>query len=265
MSLSCKDYYKKLYDACGQVLAGSLAADENGLHAVSHSFIADLERWHAQLNKRPEIPLLNSAISEYQFGLLAVVQGQYRQAFMALRLSFELLLGTAYFSANELQLRQWLRGERDLVWSALIDDESGVLSKQFVRTFYEDLTGECPHYRAMGKEVYRECSEYVHGNFLTHVALGGKVEFQQPIFDAWHAKAKTIRLVSSFALCARYINLADAKTHAELETVLLDNLGHIPAVRSILGAPVEKTLAPAAKSAVTPVEKAGTAAEKTNV
>jgi hypothetical protein len=63
---------------------------------------------------------------------------------MALRLSFELLLGTAYFSANELHLRQWLCGERDIVWSALIDSESGVLSKQFVRAFYEELTEEAP-------------------------------------------------------------------------------------------------------------------------
>ena len=239
MSLSCADYYRELYDACGEVLTASFEADTAGLHAGSHSFISDLEHWHALLKDRPESFLLRAALSEYQFGLLAVIQGQYRQAFMALRLSFELLLGMTYLSANELQLRQWLRGERDLVWNALIDVESGVLSKQFIRAFYEDLVEEAPHYRTMGQEVYRECSEYVHGNSLTHASLDGRVVFQHTVFEAWHAKAKTIRLVASFALCGRYVFLTDAAGRSKLESVLIDNLGHISAVRLILGAPVE--------------------------
>ena len=241
MSLSCADYYKKLHYACGEVLTASFAADTAGLHATSHSFVSDLEQWYVLLKDRPEGPMLKASLAEYQFALLAVVQGQYRQAFMALRLSFELLMGTSYLSANEFQLRQWLRGERDLVWSALLDAESGVLSKQFVRAFYEELAEEAPQYRAMGQEVYRECSEYVHGNALTHTSLDGKVSFQQKIFDAWHDKAKTIRLVSSFALCARYVYLTDSTNRSKLETILIDNLGHIPAVRRILGAPVEQS------------------------
>lgn len=241
MSLSCADYYRSLYNACGDVLTASFQADTSGQHAGSHSFVSDLESWHALLKDRPESYLLKAALSEYQFGLLAVVQGQYRQAFMALRLSFELLLGMAYLSANELQLRQWLRGERDLVWNALIDPESGVLSKPFIRAFFEDLMDEAPHYRAMGQEVYRECSEYVHGNSLTHTSLDGKVVFQKKVFDAWHTKAKTIRLVTSFAFCGRYVYFADADSRSKLETVLIDNLGHVPAVRRILGAPVEQS------------------------
>jgi len=240
MSLSCADYYKNLHCACGEALAASFAADTAGLHANSHSFVSDLERWYEFLKDRPEAPILKAALAEYQFALLAVVQGQYRQAFMALRLSFELLMGTSYLSANEFQLRQCLRGERDLVWSALIDAESGVLSKQFVKAFYEELAGEASQYRAMGQEAYRECSEYVHGNALTHTSLDGNVSFQQEIFKAWHDKAKTIRLISSFALCARYVYLADSTSRSKLETVLIDNLGHIPAVRRILGAPVEQ-------------------------
>jgi hypothetical protein len=240
MSLSCAEYYGKLYTACGDVLAASFQADTAGLQATSHSFISDLEQWHELLRDRPESCLLKAALGEYQFGLLAVVQGQYRQAFMALRLAFELLLGVAYLSANELQLRQWLRGDRDLVWNAIIDSEAGVLSKQFVRAFYEDLAEETPHYRAMGQEVYRECSEYVHGSSATTKSLDGKVVFQRKAFEAWHAKAKTIRLVCNFALCGRYVFLAGPEGRSKLEAVLIDNLGHLPAVRRILGAPVEQ-------------------------
>jgi hypothetical protein len=240
MSTSCEEYYKQLHTSCGDVVAASFLADTIGLQAAGHSFIGDLEKWHGVLIHRPESDLLKASLREYQFALLAVVQGQYRQAFMALRLSFELLLGAIHLSANELELRIWLRGARDLIWNDLIDSEAGVLSKRFVGAFYEELADEAPTYRAIGQAVYRECSEYVHGNALTHSLLPGQVVFQQNVFEDWHAKAKAVRLVSSFALCARYVRFVDEAMRTALEPVLLDNLGHIPAIRVILGAPVEQ-------------------------
>ena len=240
MLISCEEYYKQLHANCGHVLAESFSADVAGLHAASHSFASDLEKWHGVLSIRPESVLIKAALFEYQFSLLAVIQGQYRQAFMALRLSFEMLLAAVYLSANELKLRYWIRGEEDIVWNALIDQETGVLSRRFVKAFWEELAEEAPHYRAMGQAVYRECSEYVHGNAITQTAIGGQVLFQQAVFQDWHEKAKTIRLVSSFAICARYVRLMDGTNRAELEGLLMDNLGHIPAVRSVLGAPTEQ-------------------------
>jgi hypothetical protein len=141
MPVSCEEHYAALHAACGEVLRASFQDDAAGLHSFSHGFISDLERWHADvLTGRPEHLVLASAISEYQFGLLAVAQGQYRQAFMALRLTLELLLATVLFSAHELELRIWLAGQKDLVWNALIDANHGPMSKTFVRAFYEALT-----------------------------------------------------------------------------------------------------------------------------
>jgi len=239
MPTSCEEYYRRLHGACGDVLGTSFPADTTGLQAASHSFVADLDQWHGVLIGRPESALIKASSNEYQFALLAVVQGQYRQAFMALRLSFELVLGAVYLSANEVELRFWLRGERDLVWNTIMDSEAGVLAKRFVGAFYEDLVEEAPHYRAIGQAVYSECSEYVHGNALTHSELDARIRFQQKVFEDWHARARAIRLVSSFAMCARYVRFASAEARSQLEGVLLDNLGHIPAVRLILGAPVE--------------------------
>jgi len=216
----------------------SFADDTVGLQAASHSFIADLEAWQKEIIRdRPEAVLLASALSEYQFGLLAVVQGQYRQAFMALRLALELLLGTVFLSANELELRIWLRGQRDIVWSSLVDADSGPLSKKFAKAFYEELAEEAPHYRTMAEKVYRECSEFVHGN--AQAKLGGTLIYQPTVFRDWHSKAKTIRLVASFALCVRYVRLADSSTCSRLEAVLMENLGHLAAIRVLLGAPAE--------------------------
>jgi hypothetical protein len=241
MSLSCEEYYRLLHASCGDVLTASFAADVDGQQPAAHQFIHDLNHWHDTLRDRPESGLILAALSEYQFALLAVALGQYRQSFMSLRLSLELLLGCVYYSANELKLRLWMKGTQDIVWSALIDHENGVFSKSFVGVFYEDLADAARQYGAIAEKVYRECSEYVHGNASTHNAQSGKVNFQEQAFRDWHEKAKSARLASSFALCARYVLLLMPSQRTGLETVLLDNLGHIPAVRAILGAPVEPT------------------------
>ena len=203
MPTFCEAYYKRLHDACGDVFRTSFLSEHADLHASSHSFISDLGKWHSLIADRPESTMLRPAISEYQFSLLAVVQGQYRQAFMALRLSFELLLGTVHFSGNEFQLRLWMKGKRDLVWNTIIDAQSGIFSKDFVGAFYAELVQEATHYRAIAETVYRECSEYVHGNALTQSTVEAHVSFQPTVFAEWHTRAKAMRLAASFALCAR--------------------------------------------------------------
>jgi hypothetical protein len=240
MPNSCEVYYRQLHISCGVVLSETFAADETGQQATAHHFIDDLQQWYAILEVRPESPLFLAAQSEYQFALLAVALGQYRQAFMSLRLSFELTLGAVYYSANELKLRQWMKGTQDLNWSALVDRETGVFSKTFVGAFYEDLAEFAREYGAIAERLYREISEYVHGNANTHSTESGKVIFQKQAFDSWHQKSKSVRLATSFALCARYVRLMTDPQRTQLESVLLDNLGHISSVRAILGGPVEE-------------------------
>jgi hypothetical protein len=239
MPLSCQDHYRNLYASCGEVLSKSFLTDTTGRHAISHQFIADLRVWHESIASRPENVLLLAAISEYQFSLLAVAIGQYRQAYMSLRLSFELILGCVYYSGNEFKLRLWLKGSQDLVWAALVCPDTGVFSESFVSTFFEELGGSARQYGGIAQKVYRECSEFVHGNAHTHTADSGKLAFQEQTFIAWHEKARSIKLAASFALCSRYVQTLEPSQRAALEPVLLDSVGHIPAVRAVLGAPVE--------------------------
>ena len=240
MSLSCEQYYRALHSSCGDILAQSFEVDLSNQHAAAHQFRADLSLWYEVLEGRPERDLILAALSEYQFALLAVVLGQYRQSFMSLRLALELLLASVHFSANEFKLRMWMRGSQDIVWASLVDKESGVFSKTFVTVFYGDLVDLCVQHGAIAEKVYRECSEYVHGNANTHSILEGKVIFQEQAFMDWHQKAKAVKLAASFALCARYVRLLAPEKRIQLESVLLDNLGHISAVRAILGVPVEQ-------------------------
>ena len=92
----------------------------------------------------------------------------------------------------------------------------------------------------MALKVYRECSEYVHGN--VNATLNEQLDFNQEIFESWHEKAKTVQLVAMFSLCARYVAVANDPTRSTLEPVLIEYLGHIRSVRAILGATVEDQL-----------------------
>lgn len=226
---------------CGEVLNASFTSGAAGKQCVSHSFISDLEHWIIALSDRAETELLKSALREYEFALLAVVQGQYRQSFMALRLFLELALAAVHFSGNELQLRIWLRGGRDIGWKSLINIENGVFSKTFIDAFHDGLAEEGPRYGAIADSVYRECSEYVHGNAPTHELLPEKLIFVERVFVDWHEKARTARLVVSFALCARYLLTIGESSRKELEGIVLDQLGHIAVLRSLYGGVTEES------------------------
>lgn len=236
---NCKEYYRRLHSSCGEILTQSFAADTQGVHSASHSFVLDFETWLDALSTRPELNLLRAALHEYQLSLLSVVQGQYRQAFMGLRFFMELALGAILFSSDELELRLWMRGERDIVWASLLDQDAGLFSQRFVRVFNDSLVDEALHYRGMAGQLYRDCSEFVHGNVQTHAFLPTALEFDEDVFFEWHGKAQTARLVVSFALCTRYLGDLDETSRNALEPIVSDELGHIEAVRAFFGGATE--------------------------
>jgi hypothetical protein len=239
MTAACIEHYRGLLTASDAVLAESFIGPRANAMAKSHAFIVDLELWISQLRGRRELPVLESALREYQFALLSLTAGHYRAAFASLRLTLELSFAAVHWSANERELREWLRGQRDSNWATLIDSENGVLSKQFVRLFYDGLANEAGQYRASAAAVYRECSEYVHGNAHTHIAIPTTLIFDVGRFEDWHQKASVARLTISFVLTARYLFDFDVAARNSIEATVIDHLGHSPAIRALVGASSE--------------------------
>ena len=54
-------------------------------------------------------------------------------------------------------------------WSSLIDEKTGIFSKDFCKVFFLELTGEVNTYRALLDNVYSDCSAFVHGEKETHI------------------------------------------------------------------------------------------------
>jgi len=152
---------------------------------------------------------------------------------MALRLSFELALASIQFSANELNLRQWMQGGRDINWQSIISSDDGVFSINFVRAFNPSLAEDSRQYRTIAEKVYRECSEYVHGNALTHKHLSDKIEFVEDVFLDWNTKAESMKLCIVFAFSARYLSFYPKETRKQFEPIIVDILGHLDAIRAL--------------------------------
>ena len=77
--------YQELNDTCSGIVRSSLQPERAQLLAESHIFLHELERWRGAVAPSKEHLLLGIAAREYQYALLALVQGLYRHAFKGCR------------------------------------------------------------------------------------------------------------------------------------------------------------------------------------
>jgi len=226
-------HYRELGQRSNEILSESLGAERIGINARSHSAIFDYNAFIEIIKDRPEYDILRIALREYQMSLLSINLGLYNQAFISLRFFFERTLVAILFSSKELELRLWQRGERDTYWNEIVDDDNGIFSHSFCRAFFPDLKDESNHYKNMTKKVYRECSEYVHGNLSVQDKIPETLEFNDFLFSEWHAKANTIRRIILFVFCLRYLKFLKADSLETIVTITMEEFGHLPAINSI--------------------------------
>ena len=232
------EHYRALLKNSGIVIEAMV--DESGASEVltaSHNYLLDYDSIKMAIANRPESAVLDSAVKEYQFALFALTSGQYRHAFGGLRLFFELMLATVQFSAHEIDYRMWAKDSKDINWSALKDPQGGVFSTNFIRAFNPEFADCAKQYLAIAEAVYRECSEFVHGNAGTHAILPADIAFKKEAFFSWHEKAETMRLAIIFAFSARYLNYVTKEAADRMEPIITDALGNLPPVQAIFSKP----------------------------
>jgi hypothetical protein len=231
--MTVQNTYYGLLDR-GKTCLDQLVADSDALTALSKSdnYQADFAALAEVLADRPETQVALLAQREYQHGLHALAIANYRHAFISLRLYFELSLAAIEFSAREIRYRQWSARLADIVWAPMVDEESGVFSDAFIRPFNKELAPLGKQYRAIAAKVYRECSEYVHGNLHTHPALSAPLEFNKGTVLSWADKADTMRRCIIFLFAARFLNYLPRKSGNKIEQPILDVLGDVPAVQA---------------------------------
>lgn len=204
---------------------------------ASHNYLLDYDVLRMAIVERPEVAVLDSAVKEYQLALFALILGQYRHAYGGLRLFFELMLSVVQFSAHEIDYRMWAKDSKDINWNSLKDAQNGVFSVNFIRAFNPDFSDSAKQYLAVSEAVYRECSEFVHGNAGTHAILPSDISFKTEAFFNWHEKAATMRLAIIFAFSARYLNYVTKEAKDRMEPIINDLLGTLPPVQAMFSQP----------------------------
>jgi hypothetical protein len=80
-----------------------------------------------------------------------------------------------------------MKTANDISWSQLTCDQEGILSVKFIKLFDERLVDQASSFLAMTIRVYRECSEYVHGNPESYDPYEKTFSFLETA-DQWNEK-----------------------------------------------------------------------------
>ena len=228
------DLYKRILEKC-EIALDELSGDEERLAAftIAHNAHDDLEALQELIGHRPEGDMYKLALDEYHQSVYSASIGLYRQAHVNLRLFIELSLSSVLFSAHEINTHLWLQGEKDTNWTSVISTDSGVFSKLFVGAFFPEMKEYCQQYRAVAETLYRECSEFVHGNWQSIDASGTAFSMKPNTFDDWVDRAETARLVVVFSFLCRYLKLATSDAKTKIEPIALEEFGQLPPIQAV--------------------------------
>lgn len=234
--LSLPNYYAEL-NSNASTLIDAICSNNTLLarQSQSHNQLDGYSLLAQAIAQRPESEMLTLATLEYQYGLYALVTGFYRHAFMSLRLTMELALSGIFYSAQEIRYRRWVAGSADINWGSLIDNEEGLYSKNFIRAFSPEFEAHGAQYRAIAATAYRECSEFVHGNWKTHEQATAHVQLKEDLFHAWHGLADSAYLATTFAFAARFGRYLSDEALSSLQPMLTEAIGELPAVQALFG------------------------------
>jgi hypothetical protein len=203
-------------------------AEISSIHESAHIRMLDMEQVLAPTSSRRENRLFALATKLLAEGLCNVACANYQLAFFCLRSFLELATAAIKFSAVEFELRQWERGDRDILWNSASVGELGIYSKSFAAAFFPMLTEEHKHYAGLASRVYRECSEYVHANLNSHAGH----EFDQVRIKHWFSLFDAATTCVIYGFFVRYNSEFDFSENAmpEVNAILSSDLGHFPGV-----------------------------------
>jgi hypothetical protein len=152
-------------------------------------------------------------LDEINYDLLCSINnaanGMYRVANMCTRSAIELGIGFLYFVDNNFKYLLWKQNKYDIKWSALLDEENGVITKNYLGLFCESET--LTTFITEVRNAYRESSEYVHGKYnYMHSVEGTTVIFCEDQLIKWSETFKNIAEILCVLLTIRFsANLDD--------------------------------------------------------
>ncbi|MCU4188719.1 hypothetical protein M9Q43_06010 [Flavobacterium sp. HXWNR29] len=231
--MAIRNYYNDINKSAQEIFLNTI--EEKDKLGYCHHISAFFFEFSECIQDKNEKNMMRTVSIQLDTATINVTYGLYRQAISSLRLAFELALGVIHFSVNKLEHAEWILGKNDIKWSKLIDEENGVLSVRFCNAFFHELNIHSHSYNSQAKELYREMSEYVHGNNDTWSKSGLSLKFNETLLNEYFSLFKKITEIMIFLICCRYLKSFERKQLDQLSTFLLEEMNHISAIREILG------------------------------
>lgn len=235
--MDVKEYFEKINVESQQIFSYTTLTYGERL-GKSHHLSTCIFEFSEYLFDSNEKELLNTVSAQIESASLNLTLGLYRQAFSALRLAFEMALGTAYFSIDKLEHYEWLKGKADIKWSKLIDSDNGVLSLRFTNAFFEELSPFTNNYNERASKAYRALSEFVHGNNETWSKSGIQLKVNDELIKEFFSLLTEIAEIILFVLSCRYLKSISQKERESME-FLSSQLNYIEPIRILFGGPKE--------------------------
>jgi hypothetical protein len=230
-----------LHRDANAVLADSVAREPAMLGQLLQLDL-DISVWENRIRDRPEAELLKNARKELALAIYAASSGLYRLGYDGIRLFLELSFAAVYFSANELQRRQWSSDRLDFSWSKALDRSEGVLSGSFVREFLLEAVDVAPTYSDLALKSYRRCSQFVHGKVAVTKNIPENLTFSGEVFLDWAVTGRDSATAALFLLLCRYGRELKIADDEELNSTIEHSFSQHAFVRSMLGLPVEEEI-----------------------
>ena len=200
------------------------------------AFVDDLHKWVSYCDNLKNYILVEEAQTECINSIYMCAQGFYKEAMTTLRQFFEHMLFAILLSTNDYKYRLWQVGKYDMSWSQIVDDQNGIFGKQFISVYAENLDEvRSVELITIAKNVYRECSEYVHGNFEKLSSLPDNLLFDESAIDQYMDYFSSAQYLICMALFIRFRRIFNEhETIAALESIITDNLGTLSEIQQLL-------------------------------
>lgn len=200
------------------------------------SFSDDLQNWISYCGKMKGMILVQESLNECIKSVYFCAEGFYKEAIVTLRQYFEHLLFAVFLSTSDFNYRLWLKGKYDMSWAKITDKDSGIFSVKFMELYADDIDSD----RSMGlldvcKNVYRECSEFVHGNYEKLDMLCNKLTYNSENFNLYIRCFSSAQYIVCMALFIRFRYIFDNPNIVDkLELIIRDNLGMLKEIQNLL-------------------------------
>lgn len=209
--------------------------EKNKMNEVNKciSFTEDLNLWLSCCGEFQNYMLVKEAQDECIKSIFMCMQGFYKEAMMSLRQSIEHMLFAILLSTNDYKFRLWKRGKYDMSWSQIVDSEKGIFGKEYINSYAQDIDdNRSMELLAIAKNIYRECSEYVHGNHSKLVLLSENLEYKEEIVDRYIEMFQSMQYLICMSLVIRFRDIFNEKENlVRLESIIMDNLGTLPEIQ----------------------------------